>query len=108
MIGIIFQFGNEMVEVRINGGELYFRTSTYGSQFVPLESLKIDKEGALKDNPDLRDDVEWRIKAINRLKEKVKSMRTDKGRANYIVEDLKRYGYVPLYMQEEGHRPVKF
>lgn len=107
MIGVVFQFGNEIVEVRINGGELYFRTSTFGSQFVPLESLKIDKSGALKDNPDLKDDIEWRMKAINRLKDKVKTLGSDRKRAEYVINDLKRYGYIPMYMQEAGHRVVK-
>ena len=106
MIGIIFEYINEKVEVRIKGNGCFFRTSQF-MRFVPIDALKLDKKGAIKEHPDLKDDDDWRKKTIERFKEKLKKMNNEKKIADYIINDLSKYGYKPLYYQESGHRPKK-
>jgi len=105
MLGIIFQFGGDVVETRINGSTILFRNSAFGSQFSTIDNLYISKEGAIKENPDLEGDEFWRIKAIQRFKDKIKEMKSEEEIGKYIIEDLKKYGYVPKYKQKSGFRP---
>jgi hypothetical protein len=108
MIGIIFRFGTEIIEVRIDGVNCLFRTGTQGNLFVPINNLRLDKTGVIKEFPDLKDRDDWRSEAINRFKEKLKSLNTEDERVNYVVNDLKKFGYVPMYKQKAGHRVTKF
>ena len=107
MIGVIFEYLNEKVEVRIDNSNCLFRTKQTYPSFIPIDSLRIDKKGVLKEFPDLKDKDDWRKQAIKRFKEKVKSFDTEKEQIKYIMEDLKKYGYKPLYIQKVGYRPVK-
>lgn len=108
MIGTIFQFGAEVVEVRVHKFNCLFRTqSQFGGAFAPIDALRLDKVGVIKEFPDLKDNDEWRKIAIERFKEKLKGYETENERMNYVIEDLKKYGYKPLYKQREGHRPEK-
>jgi hypothetical protein len=106
MIGIIFEFVNERVEVRIQHSTCYFRTSPL-HPFVSIEGIRLDKKGVIKEFPDLKDKDDWRQQAIERFKEKMKGIETEKGQAEYIMEELVKYGYKPLYLQKEGFRPIK-
>ena len=107
MIGIIFEFNSNNVEVRVDGNNCGFRTGEFGGALVPIDSLKIDKAGSIKEHPDLKDDPEWKIKTIKRFKEKISGLNTEGERVKYIINDLKKYGYVAKYMQKAGHRLVK-
>jgi hypothetical protein len=104
MIGIIFQFGGEVVETKVIGTQVYLRTSTFGSQFVSLDSLYFSKAGVVKEHPDLEGDDEWKIKAIARLKEKLKEMSSESKVVDYLIEDLAKHGYVAKYKQRAGFR----
>lgn len=107
MIGVVFSFLNKLVEVRIDGNNCLFRTSEYGGQFFPIDSMKLDKIGVMKEFPDLKDNENWREEAIKRFKEKIKSMDSEMKRINYLMEEFKKMGYKPIAMQREGHRPMK-
>lgn len=107
MIGVIFQYINEIVEIRINNNELLFRTQSSFGKFIPIEHIRIDKKGVLKEFPDLIDNPEWRIISIQRLKDKLKSFQTEDEKIKYIIEDLAKYGYRAMYTQKQGHRVVK-
>lgn len=104
MIGLIFENAGEIVEARIDGTTVLFRTSTYGSQFVPIERLYLSKEGAIKEHPDLANDEQWKIKAIERFKEKMKDLKTENKIADYLISDLSKYGYIAKYKQRQGFR----
>jgi hypothetical protein len=104
MIGIVFQFGSEVVETRIEGTNIQFRTSAFGSQFYPFESLHLSMEGVIKEFPDLEGDEQWREKAIERFKKEMKSLANENHIADYVVKDLQKFGYVPMYRQKQGHR----
>jgi len=108
VIGIIFDFGGEPVEVRIDGNNCYFRTLQFGGAFATIEGLKLDYNGVCREHPDLELAKDWREQAITRFKDKLKTFKTEMEKINYIKEDLKKVGYVPLYMQQQGHRVVKF
>ena len=104
MIGTIFQFGNEVVEVRVNGGEVLFRTQATGSMFAPIEGLTLNEKGVVKEHPDLEGNPEWRKEAIKRFKEKIRAMDNENDVADYLVSDLKRHGYIPKYRRAPGFR----
>ena len=106
MIGAIFEFGSEKVEVRVQNVSCFFRSSQ-NMQFVTIDSLRLDKAGVIKEFPDLENDEEWRTKAIERFKEKLKNMETEKQRIQYVIDDLSKFGYKPLFLQEQGHRPIR-
>ena len=107
MISTLFQFGGEVVEVKIENSTCFFKTQQFGSAFAPIEYLKLDKRGVVKEFPDLKDDKEWKKKAIKRFKEKLKSFTSEDKQMEYVIEDLKAWGYKPLYLNKKGHRPRK-
>jgi len=107
MIGIIFEYSSEKVEVRIVDKNCYFRTGQFGGGLVPIGSIKIDKAGSIKEHPDLKDRKDWKEETIKRFKEKLKTYKTEMERVKYVINDLKKYGYVPMYFQRDGHRPTK-
>ncbi len=106
MIGIIFQFGAETIEVRIQENSILFRTSPL-SGFVNIDRIKLNKNGVIREFPDLKDNEDWQKIGRERFKEKIKKMETEREKADYIINDLKKYGYVPLYEQRQGFRPKK-
>ena len=91
MIGIVFSYINDVVEVRIDGDNCLFRTGQYGGAFVPIEGLKLDKNGVLKEHPDLKDNNDWNKIAIER----------------FIINELKKVGYKPMAKQKNGFRIQK-
>ena len=107
MIGVIFEYGSEMVEVRIDKTNCYFRTNQFGGALVPIDSINIDKAGSIKEHPDLKDRVDWKKETIRRFKEKMKGYNTEMERVKYIIKDLSKVGYKPIYFQRAGHRPQK-
>jgi len=107
MIGVIFEFNSSHIEVRVEGYNCGFRTGEFGGALVPIDSLQIDKAGSIKEHPDLKDDNEWKKKTIERFKLKIKELNSENERIKYIINDLKKYGYIPRYIQRAGHRPIK-
>lgn len=107
MIGVIFQLGSEIIEVRVIGDKCFFKTSNYGGIYAPIDNIKIDRMGAIKEFPDLEDDEKWREKTIERFKEKLRNLKTEMERIKYLIDDLKRFGYKPMYLQRPGFRPEK-
>jgi len=61
----------------------------------------------IREFPELKGNDDWQKIARNRFKEKINKMKTEEEIAKYIVGDLTKYGYRPLYFQKQGHRPVK-
>ena len=107
MIGVIFEYGSEKVEVRIDKTNCYFRTGQFGGALVPIDSIRIDKKGSIKEHPDLKDRKDWKEETIKRFKEKLKSYNTESERVKYVIDDLSKVGYKPIYIQRTGFRPQK-
>ncbi len=106
MIGVVFKFGLDIVEVRVQDNTVFFRTSQL-SGFGDIDGIKLNKVGVLKEFPDLKDKEDWQKIARERFKEKIKQMKTEREQVNYIIKDLTKYGYVPLWEQKKGFRPKK-
>jgi hypothetical protein len=106
MIGLIFSFGTEIIEIRIDGNNILFRNNQSG--FTTIDGIKLDKLGVIKEFPDLKDNENWQNIARQRFKDKIKSFNTEMEKANYIIEDLKQFGYKPMYKQRRGFRVEKF
>lgn len=107
MISTIFQNGSEVIEVRINNTNALFRTQGTQGGFVPIEGIKLERGGCIKEHPDLKDNKGWRKETIKRFKQKLKDYKTEKERMKYIISDLTKHGYKALYYQQQGFRPVK-
>lgn len=106
MIGVIFQFGTEIIEVRVKDNNVFFRTSN-SINFGDIDGIKLNKSGVIKEFPDLEDKEDWQKQARDRFKEKIRKMETEQEKIKYIIEDLSKWGYKPLYIQKQGHRPVR-
>lgn len=107
VIGIIFQFASELLQVNIDGTNVLFRTSGTNGAWATIDNLKLDYAGVCREHPDLKDSKYWREEAIKRFKDKIKQMKTEKERVDYIIKDLNKFGYKGLYTQKQGFRPVK-
>ena len=109
MISITFWFGNQIVEVRIIGKDIYF-AEVRGARaiFVPIERLRLSVSGILKEFPDLEgySDEDVKREGIKRFKEKINKMNSEEEIAEYIIKDLKRYGYIPKIYKKDGFRPT--
>jgi len=104
MIEILFSFGNEIILVKVDGNNVKFSNSAFGSVETDISGLKLSHEGVIKEFPDLRDDANWKNKAIHRFKDHIKSLKTEEERVNYIIDDLERHGYTAKYKQKRGFR----
>ena len=105
MIAVVFSFATETIEVRIDRNSVYFRTGQSG--FTTIDGLKLDKVGVLKEFPELKDNPNWQSIARERFKERISECENEMERVDYIVEDLRKYGYKPVYKQRQGHRIEK-
>jgi len=107
MIGAIFKYGIQLVEVRVIDKKVLFRTSQFNSSFADIKGIKLNQEGCIKEFPDLIDKEDWREQTIERFQEKINNLQSEKDRIEYIIEDLTKHGYEPKYIQKQGFRPIK-
>ena len=107
MITLMFGFASEKVLITINGHNVYFSSTAFGAQKAPIDGLKLDYSGVVREFPDLETEKNWNDIAMSRFKEKIKSFKTEEETAEYLIEDLKKYGYVPQLQQQNGFRPKK-
>jgi len=105
MIDIILEYFGEVILVRVKDKDITFGSKTGRDVLMAsIEGIKLSKEGAIKEHPDLKDREDWREESIKRFKDKINSFNTENEIIDYIVEDLKKWGYVPLYKQKQGFR----
>lgn len=107
MIIAQFKLASELIEVIVRGNELLFRDIGTGT-ITSIAGLKFSKAGVLKEHPDLKDEIEWKKIAIERLKKYLKKLKTEKEKMYYVKDELIKFGYDPLHWQRAGHRPKKF
>ena len=101
---ITFQFGSDMVIVTIDGNSIKFGNIQYGAQLAAIEGLKLDHAGVIKEHPDLENNEEWRRIAAERFRDKIRSLQSEQARADYIISDLSKHGYIPKQTQINGQR----
>lgn len=104
MIQLMFQYGNEIILVIIKGTQVTFGNTTFGALMTDISGLKLNKEGVIKEFPDLKENKNWEDEAKKRFREKIKSLKTEMERAKYLVKDLKEHGYLPKFLQRGRHR----
>ena len=102
-----FRLGGDEVEVIVDKDNLMFRDTTSGTM-TTIHGIRLNKAGVIKEHPDLKDDDDWRKKAIERLKEHTKKFPTEKEKLNYVAKELSKHGYEPRFFQRAGFRPEKF
>ena len=105
MMYVFFEHYGEKVLIEIDGKNVFFSTTTQGPVKAPIDKLKINYKGAIKEFPDLEDREDWKEESIKRFKIKIDSMQSEEQVARYLIEDLKKYNYIPLYKQKKGWRP---
>ena len=106
MIGVVMQLANEMVQVIVDGKSVYFKNEI-GNQVATIEGLKLSKVGVIKEFPDLEHDEEWKPKAIEMFKERIRECKTEEEAIKYIIKDLEKHGYIAVNIQKQGFRPKK-
>lgn len=102
-----FQIGGDQIEVIVDSDNIMFRDTSLGT-ITTIDGLRLSKAGVIKEHPDLKDDTDWKIKAIERLKKHVKTFTTEMEKMEYIKDELKTFGYEPLFFQRAGFRPRRF
>ncbi len=107
MIHAQFRLAGDLIEVVVDGNNLMFQDVGSG-MITSVEGLRISRAGVLKEHPDLKDDPDWKKKAIERLKDHVKQFKTEMQKLSYVREELNKYGYDALFFQRAGFRPQKF
>ena len=107
MITILFGFASDKVLVTIRENKISFSSTAMGAVESTIDGLKLDYVGALLEFPDLEGKDNWKEEVIKRFKKKIRELPTEQDRADYIIYDLKKYGYVPEQIQKGGHRPKK-
>lgn len=106
VISATFKLASDIVISVIDGNNLMFLDSN--NNIAVLEGLKLSYQGVIKEFPDLKDNDNWKVIALERLKEKIKSYNNEMEKMNYIKEELTKFGYDALYFQKKGWRAEKF
>ena len=81
-----------------------FANSSQGSLWCPIDGLKLSKDGVVKEFPDLEFDADWHDSAVKRFKDRIELLGKESAVAEYIIKDLRNFGYTPKFYQEAGFR----
>ena len=107
MIDIMFQKGSDKTLVRINNKTLKF-AKVQGSYllFSDIEGIKFSIAGILKEFPDLEGKGNEEILKVGkqRFMSHIESMNSEEEVKKYIIGDLRKHGFLPLYTQRKGQR----
>lgn len=107
MMEILFNRANEVVITRINGHKVEFGNTACGDKLATIEGLKLDYAGAVREFPDLKNNVDWRTKVIERFKEHIKKLDNEEAIAKYCIAELGMHGYAAKVYQKAGRRPIR-
>lgn len=107
MINAQFRLANEIIGIIIKQNDLFFQDVGTGA-ITTIAGLRLSKSGVLIEHPDLKGNPDWRLIAIDRLKEYMRKYNSEMKKLNYIKEELIKFGYIPLHYQRAGFRPKKF
>lgn len=105
MIEGLFRFGNEYVLIKVSGNSVLFGNTIFGARMADISGLKLNYVGVCREFPDLENKDNWKEEAIKRFKDKIKSYETEDEIMDYIINDLRKFGYVLVRTQKGGHRP---
>lgn len=105
MIDVLMSFGQDHILIRVEGTTVTFANTAFGTKMATIDGLKLNQEGVIKEFPDLKDNPQWREIAIARFKNHISTLGSEIERIQYVVADLKKWGYVPRKMYRAGFRP---
>lgn len=109
MLSILFKLGTQLIEVKVIPPEVYFaEVKGHKGVFVPIDRLKLSRNGIIKEFPDLAsyDEEDMKREAIKRFKAKIAKMDKIEEIGKYIINELRPYGYIPTVWQKNGFRPI--
>ena len=106
MIELMFEFGNEVVIVIINGNDIKFGNTVYGNQLADISGLKLDYKGVCREFPDLETNEEWEREALARFRTHLRTLKTEDEKCDYIIKELESCGYKAKMKKRGGFRPV--
>ena len=104
MIYLYFDYFGEKILIEVNGNKVWFSNSQYGNVKATIDHIQLNYSGVIKEFPDLRNNDNWKEIARQRFKDKIKSLNKENDIVNYLITDLKKFGYVPLMKQKRGFR----
>ena len=102
--GIMFEHLGEVVEIRFVNNSLIVRSSVYGTQFDYIYN-SFQEEMVKKQFPELESCIDWKMKAYNKLIDKINSFQLEFDKIQYLINELKPHGYVAKYVMRKGFRP---
>ena len=105
MIEVLFFYASEPFLIRIRGDHVTFCTTQFGGSESTIEGLKMKQADVIKKFPDLSEREDWHEEAIRRFKQHIAILGNEKAISEYIIEDLKQYGYQAKKRQVQGFRP---
>ena len=106
---LYFKIAGEIVIVKIQGHNVTFAdVNTNFNQFYPIEAIKLNVQGCLKENPDLEglSNEEIRLASISRFRDHIKKLNNENSIKDYIVTEMGKIGYSLIKIQREGFRTV--
>jgi hypothetical protein len=110
MIIVGFSLGNQAGVIKIDGSNIQYGKMFRGTCiWMPIEKLRLDYNGIIKEFPDLKDkqEIEAREIASQRLKNHLKSLKNEDEVYDYVIKELKKFGAIPRLKQKKGVRPEK-
>ena len=102
----MFEQGNEVILVVIDGKDIRFGNTAFGSQLADISGMKLDYVGVVREFPDLETNPKWKEEAIERFKEHIRKLKTEDERCDYIIKELEECGYVAKQKRRNGFRPI--
>lgn len=109
MIKLLFELGNEIVIVMVEDNNVSFANyNTNYSQFVPIDKLRLNVQGILKEFPDLKDipEKDAHSEAIFRFKQHIKTLRDEDKIKDYVTNEFQKMGYTLKSIKRNGFRPI--
>jgi len=106
MIEVMFEQGNEVILVVIEGSYVRFGNTSFGAQLTDISGLKLDYTGVVREFPDLETNPKWEQEAIDRFKDHLKKLKTEEEKCDYIIKELESCGYVAKQKRRNGFRPI--
>ena len=92
---LIFQIADEIIKIKIIGERILFANSITHFHYFPIENVLLDKQGILKEHPDLKELPynEMKRQAINRFKLHIHNLGGEIAIKKYIIDELTKIGY---------------
>lgn len=103
---ILFERADEHILVVIDGKDVRFGSTHHGAQLADISGLQLNYDGVCREFPDLETREDWKEEAVERFKDKIKELKTEEERTEYIIKELEGCGYKAKSKRRKGFRPI--